>query len=197
MRIRISTSLSNAQKTAGIENQVSNQVQQLQIVRSASTGPKQQFKEAMWFLSTIWDSPFSCKEGRMFSAPGTNPASPWEQSLIPVPPFPALPSLSAIPQQVKGWNRMRLCFTLEGQTWAESEILVHLTIISTHGPGLFHGLRQKSTFPFVIEVEICCSPPAHREVWSNASAVPIRRIRAYLRVLGQSTGLLLSFLNSE
>lgn len=150
-------------------------MQKLQTVRSASSGPKQQFEEFMWFLSTICDSPFCCKGGRPFSAPGTNPACPREQPLIPVLPLPALPSLLAIPQQGKGWNGTRLCFTLERKTQAESEILLHLTIISTHGPGLFHGSRQKSTFPFGVEVEIRCSPPAHREVWSHAFAVPSRR----------------------
>lgn len=47
VRIQLSTLLSNAQKTARIENQVSNQVQQLQAVRSASSGPNQLFEEVM------------------------------------------------------------------------------------------------------------------------------------------------------
>lgn len=197
VRIQISTMLSNAQKTAGIEKQVSNQVQQLQTVRSASSGPKQQFKEVTWFPSTICDSPFCCKEGRSFSAPGTNSTCPREQSLIPVPPLPALPLLSAIPQRVKGWDRKRLCFTLEGKTSAESEILAHLTIISAHGPGSFHGSWQKSTFPFCMEAEICCSPPAQREVWSNALSVPMHWMCAYVRVLRLSAELMVWFLNSE
>lgn len=113
MRIWISTALSNPQKPTGIGNHVSKQVQHLQTVTLASSGPKQQFQEAMGFPSTICYSPFSYKQG------GRPP--PWQRTQPVVrsrvrarsplaarrSPLPALPSLSATPLQGQGRSRGR------------------------------------------------------------------------------------------
>lgn len=130
-------------------------MQQLQTVRSDSSDPKLQFKEVMGFRTQVVTHLFPVKKGGRSlhqNKPSLAPGSGSDPSSC----SPSL--LSAIPQHVKGWNRTRLCFTLEEKTWVESEILAHLTVISTCGSGWFCRLSHKSAFPLGVEVEICCSP---------------------------------------
>lgn len=91
----------------------------------------------------------------------------WELSLGAVRSGSLLPgsafAVSCTPARQEVQSE-EVVFYLEGKTWTESEILAHLTVISSHRYALFHGSRQKSAFPFDIDVEISRTPPACREV---------------------------------
>lgn len=95
----------------------------------------------------------------------------WELSLGAVRSGSLLPgsafAVSCSPAR-QGVHSEEVVFYLEGKTWTQSEILAHLTAISSHRYVLFHGSRQKSAFPFDIDLEISRTPPACREVWFGA-----------------------------
>lgn len=136
------------------------QAQHLPTIRSASGGLKQQFWGA-WFLAVVCDLPFPSR--KRSCAMGMVPGS----SQVWFPPPSSAFAVSCSPAR-QGVQSEEVVFYLEGKTWTQSEILAHFTVISSHRPALFHGLRQKSTFPFDIDVEISRTPPACREIWFGA-----------------------------